>query len=55
MRKNHAENQSGYQVRYIQMPQHPEIYAVFYRKEHTLCLNSCFSGDSKLIIVQQEK
>lgn len=55
MRKNHDEKQPGYQVRYIQMPQHPEIYAVFYIKWNTLCLNSCFSGDSKLIIVQQEK
>lgn len=55
MRKIHAEKRPRYQVRYIKITQRPDIYAVFYRKEHTLCLNSCFSGESKLIIVQQEE
>lgn len=38
------------QIKYVYIPDRPEVYAVYYSKQNTMCLNHCFSGRTKLII-----
>lgn len=56
MRKNiHNHKQQNRKVKYIQISKRQDIYAIFYPKSNLLCMNTCFEGTVKLIVLQQEE
>ena len=54
-RCSHNANQRKREVKYIQIQNRQDVYAVFYRESNILCLNRCFAGKVKLIIFRSEK
>lgn len=49
------EKKQYHEVKYIQIPDRQDVYAIFYKKSRTLCLNRCFTGSVEIIIMQQQK
>ena len=48
------EKKQYHEVKYIQIPDRQDVYAIFYKKSRTLCLNRCFTGPVEIIIMQQK-